>query len=435
MFRLREGESGPILTVMDILGKHEQRVLNTIDQDALLKSVCSLVSIPSLGGFETPAQEWVASLLSDIGLEVDVWELDFPSLSGHPGYSTEIDRDHGLGVVGRIGEGPNGTGLILNGHVDVVPPGHEDRWSAPAFEPRVSDGRIYGRGAVDMKAGLCSAIFAAKAIRDAGISLANPLFIESVIGEEDGGVGTLGAIVRGYRAQGAIVMEPTNLEIATTGAGCHNFRIRISGQAAHGALRSEGVSAIRNSWPVLTALEELEAERNAAGDASVPGDLPFPICVGKMWGGEWASSVAEEVVMEGRYGVRPGEDPTRARAELESAVAGAAEKTHWLCDHPPQVEWWGGRFEPARVDPNTGIAATVREAHQDVTGAEARLTGVPFGSDMGLMVNHGDTPCVLYGPGDVRCAHRPDEFVPIEEVVSATHVLALVAMRFCGVKE
>ena len=80
---------------MDILGKHEQRVLNTIDQDALLKSVCSLVSIPSLGGFETPAQEWVASLLSDIGLEVDVWELDFPSLSGHPGYSTEIDRDHG----------------------------------------------------------------------------------------------------------------------------------------------------------------------------------------------------------------------------------------------------------------------------------------------------------------------------------------------------
>ncbi len=419
---------------MDTLKDHEKRVLDAIDRDALLESVCSLVAIPSLGGFETPAQEWVAGLLSRIVLEVDVWELDFAALSEHPAYSTEIDRDHGLGVVGRMGEEAGGRGLILNGHVDVVPTGHENRWSAAPFVPRVSDGRIYGRGAVDMKAGLCSAIFAAKAIRDADVSLAGPLFVESVIGEEDGGVGTLGAIVRGYGAQGAVVMEPTGLEIATTGAGCHNFRIRVPGQAAHGALRSEGVSAIRNAWPILAALEALEDERNAAGDAAVPGALPFPICVGKLWGGEWASSVAEEVVMEGRYGVRPGEDPSVARAALESVVARAAAEDPWLCDHPPRVEWWGGRFEAARVDPNTGIAATVREAHHAVTGVEARLTGVPYGSDMGLLVNHGDTPCVLYGPGDVRRAHRPDEFVPIEEVVSATRALAVVAMRFCGVQ-
>jgi acetylornithine deacetylase len=419
---------------MSTLMDHERRVLDAIDQDALLESVCALVSIPSLGGFETPAQEWVADLLLRIGLEVDVWELDFSALSEHPGYSTEIDRDHGLGVVGRVGEEAGGRGLILNGHVDVVPAGHEDRWSGPPFVPRVSDGRIYGRGAVDMKAGLCSAIFAAKAIRDAQVTLAGPLFIESVIGEEDGGVGTLGAIVRGYRAQGAIVMEPTGLEIATTGAGCHNFRIHVPGQAAHGALRSEGVSAIRNAWPIFEALEDLEGERNAAGDPAVPGDLPFPICVGKMSGGEWASSVAEEVVMEGRYGVRPGEDPSLARAALESVVARAAEGDPWLCDHPPRVEWWGGRFESARVDPDCAVAATLREAHWAVTGVEARLTGVPYGSDMGLMVNHGDTPCVLYGPGDVRRAHRPDEFVPIEEVVSATRALALAAMRFCGTR-
>ena len=93
---------------MDTLRDHERRVLDAIDQDELLDSVCALVSIPSLGGFETPAQEWVADLLLRIGLEVDVWELDFSALSEHPGYSTEIDRDHGLGVVGRVGEEAGG---------------------------------------------------------------------------------------------------------------------------------------------------------------------------------------------------------------------------------------------------------------------------------------------------------------------------------------
>ena len=99
------------------------------------------------------------------------------------------------------------------------------------------------------------AVFAAKAIKDSGVRLAGTLLIESVIGEEDGGVGTLATIFRGYRADGAIVMEPTNLEVATTGAGCFNFRVWVPGQAAHGALRSEGVSAIRKSHRVLEALD------------------------------------------------------------------------------------------------------------------------------------------------------------------------------------
>ena len=418
---------------MDELAPHEAKVLDALDRQGLLDSICALVAIPSTGGNETPAQNFVSELMTRIGLEVDLWELDFEALSQHPAYAVECERDIGLGLVGRLGEGSGGASLILNGHVDVVPPGPDERWSRAPFEPWVADDRIYGRGAVDMKGGLCAAIYAAKAIRDSGVRLAGTLMIESVIGEEDGGIGTLASIARGYRADGAIVMEPTNLEVATTGAGCFNFRVRVPGRGAHGALRSEGVSAIENSFTVLTALARLETERNSEGDPIIPGDLPFPISVGTVSGGEWASSVPQEVVFEGRYGVRPGEDPDQARSALESAVARAGDEDPWLRDNPPVVEWWGGRYEPSRINPDAGIAAAVREAHRAVTGRRARVTGVPYGSDMALLVNHGATPTVLYGPGDVRNAHAPDEYVPIEEVLIAARSLALTAMRFCGV--
>ena len=419
---------------MTELTSDEGRVLDALDRDGLLGAICELIAIPSLGGHETPAQEWVAQLMDRIGLEVDVWDLDFGALAQHPAHAVECERDRGLGVVGRLGEEAGGASLILNGHVDVVPAGHEERWSGPPFVPRTTRGRIYGRGSADMKAGLCSAVFAAKAIRDAGVRLAGPLLIESVIGEEDGGVGTLATILRGYCADGAVVMEPTSLQVATTGAGCFNFRVQVPGKAAHGALRSEGVSAIRKTHGVLDALERLERERNASGDPVIPGPLPFPISVGTISGGEWASSVPEEVVFEGRYGVRPGETPDQARAALESAVADAAAADPWLRRNPPEVEWWGGRYEPSETPPDTGVAAAVREAHRVVTGRKAEVTGVPYGSDVALLVNHAATPAVLYGPGDVRTAHAPDEFVPIDEVVVAARSLALAALRFCGVK-
>lgn len=420
---------------MKTLTPEESKALDSIDHEGLIDAICQLVAIESVGGAETPAQHWVADAMTRMGLEVDSWELDFEDLANHPGHSTEIDRSYGLGVVGRIGTGSKEEGLIYNGHVDVVPAGLIERWSNPPFDPIVKEGRIYGRGAVDMKAGLCSAIFAAKAIKEADIILRTPLMIESVVGEEDGGVGTLGAIVRGYKARGAVVMEPTGLQVVTTGAGCQNFRIRVDGRAAHGALRDEGVSAIQKSTVILSALNSFEKERNEGGDSVIPGRLPFPICVGKIAGGEWASSVSEEVLLEGRYGIKPGEKIITAREDFQDAMERAAQSDPWLSLHKPEIEWWGGRFESAVVDPQVGIAAAVQESHLAVTETEPIVTGVPYGSDMGLLVNHGSTPAVLYGPGDVRDAHGPDECVPINEVLTATRTLALTAIRFCGIKK
>jgi acetylornithine deacetylase len=154
--------------------------------------------------------------------------------------------------------------------------------------------------------------------------------------------------------------------------------------------------------------------------------------VGNVRAGTWASSVAESLVFEGRYGISVDEDQMAARRSLEEAVAGAAESDPWLRDHPPVVEWWGGQFYPARTPLEHPLVQTIAGAVEDVTEGKATLEGMTYGADMGLLVNVGDTRTVLFGPGDVRVAHRPDEYVPVSELETAVRTLALTALRFCG---
>jgi acetylornithine deacetylase len=416
----------------------EQRVLDAIDEQGLLQTLCELVVIPSLSGQETAAQEYVAARMEGCGLAVDVWDLDFQQLSQHPAYCAEVEREHGLGVVGLMGEQAGGHDLILNGHVDVVPAGDEANWRYPPWQGTIAAGRIYGRGTADMKGGLCCALYAAKALGDAGVRLKGRLLVESVIGEEDGGVGTLAAVQRGYRADGAVVVEPTELVVAPAQAGALNFRVMVPGRAAHGCVREEGVSAIEAFVPLYEALMALERERNGGPRDPLYAryELPYAICVGTVQAGTWASSVAESLTFEGRYGVAVGEDLAAARHCLEETVAQAAQADPWLREHPPQVEWWGGQFAPASIPWDHPLVETVCNAYGaaygDVNGSPARVEGMTYGADMRLLVHQGRTPTVLFGPGDVRQAHRPDEYVPVGELLTATRTLALAALRFCG---
>jgi acetylornithine deacetylase len=413
----------------------ERRVVDAVDADGLVEAARALVRIPSWDGRETPAQEAVADLMADAGLEVDRWVIDLDALSGHPGFSTELHREDPLGVVGTLPGRGNGRALVLNGHVDVVPPGAPELWTHGPFEGVVEDGRLYGRGALDMKGALVAGLFALRALRASSVRLAGPVHLQSVVGEEDGGLGTLATLVRGYTGDGAVVMEPTELAVAPAQAGALNFRIRVPGLAAHGAVREEGVSAVDGFFPVHRALRALEEERNRA----LGGDplfqryrLPFPICVGTLRAGDWASSVPDHLTLEGRFGVAPGEDPDEARASLVAAVERAAADDPFLRDHPPTLTWWGGRYEAARTSPDAPVVEAVRSAATTVVGEEPRLEGMPYGADMGLLVRYGGIPTVLYGPGDVRRAHRPDEWVGVDELVVAARTLALTALRFCG---
>ncbi len=412
----------------------EQRVLDAIDMDGMLAYLCDLVAVRSLSGNESAAQEHVAAQMAKIGLNVDQWELDFKALSEHPAFCVEVERAHGLGVVGAMGEG-KGRSLILNGHVDVVPAGDLSNWTYPAWEGTIADGRVYGRGALDMKGGLCCALFAAKAICDAGIKLKGKLMIQSVIGEEDGGVGTLAAVERGYQADAAIIMEPTELMIAPAQAGALNFRITVPGYPAHGCMREEGVSPIEKFIPLYQALMILERERNnkEVHPLFANYELPYALCVGTIQAGNWASTVAESLTFEGRFGIAVGENVAGARQLFEETVAHAAQQDSWLREHPPIVEWWGGQFAPASIPMDHPIVNTTSQAFQEITERAAHLQGMTYGADMRLLVNQGHTPTLMFGPGDVRKAHQPDEYVPIEDLKIVVRTLALTILRFCDI--
>jgi acetylornithine deacetylase len=429
----------------DALTDAEQRAADAVDLPHLLDDLKALVAAPSHDGRETPAQDVAAGLMGDAGLQVDRWRIDLDELRRHPAFSWEVERDEAVGVVGTIGGaggmGPDGSAardLIFNGHIDVVPPGDLDRWTSSPWQAEIRDGMVYGRGAVDMKGGIACALAAVRALRTAGIGLRGRLFVETVAGEEDGGLGTLAAIVRGYRADGAVVVEPTALTIVAAQAGCLGFRLTVPGRAAHGAMRWEGVSALERFAPIHEALLALERSRTAA---DLPEDIrplfagypiPYPLSIGVVRAGNWASTVPEELICEGRYGVMPGEDAALARRRFEDAVAAAAAADPWLRDHPPIVEWPGGQYASALTPTSSAVVTAVGGAHASLTGAPPPLAGVTYGADMGMLSAVGGVETILYGPGDVGWAHQADEHVPVAELEQAARVLVVTAMRFCG---
>ena len=418
----------------------EQSVMDKLDFAALLQALDRMVQIPSLSGSEDEVrvQEDTAVLMQSLGLDVETWQIDFNQLRAHPAYSAEIERSAGLGVLGSLGR-DDGPVLILNGHTDVVAAGELDRWHYPPWRATLNEaeGRVYGRGALDMKGGLCCALFALKAIIDAGVTLKGKVLVQAVIGEEDGGTGTLAAVLHGPTADAAIIMEPTELLIAPAQAGAYNFRVTITGKAAHGAMRFEGVDPLEKFMLVYRAILELEQSRNKDVDhplfAKYP--VPYPICVGKIQGGNWASTVAESLEFEGRYGVKIGEDPAAAKEQFEEWIRTAVQQDPWLQKNPPIVEWWGAQFAPAEIAADHAIVRETAVAFQEVTGEVAQLQGMPYGADMRLLVNQGHIPTIMFGPGDVRKAHQPDEFVPLHDLKICTQTLALTILRFCQVAD
>ncbi|MDE2877645.1 ArgE/DapE family deacylase [Candidatus Palauibacter soopunensis] len=417
------------------LTPEERRAVEAVDADRLFALLADLIAIESVANRETPAQERVAEEMRAIGLETDVWQIDFERLRRHSAYTADVERHEGLGVVGSMGRGEGRT-LILNGHVDVVPAGEVERWTHPPFELTRRAGRLFGRGVVDMKGQVCGALAAAWALRDAGIELDGALQIQSVIGEEDGGAGTLATIERGHTGDGAIVVEPTEFVIAPAQAGALSFRLTVPGLAAHGAMREEGVDPVEKFIPIFRRLRALEAVRNRdVADPLFRGEaLPYALTMGRLRAGIWPSTVAESLIVEGRYGVAPGEDLAGAQRALEDAVTEAASGDAWLRDHPPTVEWIGAQFAPARTDARDPVVGTLAGAVRSLGGTEPRVGGVRYGADMRLLVNHGHVPTVLFGPGDVREAHRPDESIRAADLVELARILAVTAIRFCGIR-
>jgi acetylornithine deacetylase len=417
------------------------RVLDVVDESAteLVTFLADLVRMPSVGGtdVENSAQQHLAAVFDRIGLDVDHWPLPLTELLAEPDFpGVEVDRDEAWGLVGRLAGHGGGRSLMLNGHVDVVPPGDPATWTGrDPYSARLDGALMYGRGACDMKAGLTAALFAVRALARSGVPLGGDVLLASVQGEEDGGLGTYALIRRGWRADACVIPEPTGLDIVPATAGALTFRLRVPGQAAHAARRTSGVSAVEKFWPIWRALSALEQRRNASVDPLVARwDIAYPISLGVVRGGEWASTVPDVLVAEGRLGVALDEPVAVARADLEDAVAEACDADAWLRDHPARVEWWGGAFAPARLPANSDLVQRMSAAHAQVSVCPVQTWGAPYGSDLRLLTNLAGAPTLHYGPGDVTQAHAPDESVSLEQVLVCARALALLALDVCGVQ-
>ena len=422
----------------------QSRVLETVDAmtATMVAAVSTLVKIPSISGTdeENVAQHHMASLMNEGGLETDLWPIDLDEMfaqSDFPG--VEVDRREAWGLIGRLPGAGSGSGdaptLMLNGHVDVVPIGDPNAWTFPSFDGAIRDGNLHGRGSCDMKAGLIAAHWAVQAIRSSGVRLRGDLLLAAVQGEEDGGLGTYALLRRGWRADACLIPEPTDLDVVPANGGSLTFRLKVHGHATHASRRTEGVSAIEKFWPIWQALGELETCRHAHVDPmAARWKLAHPLSIGTVHAGDWASSVPDLLVAEGRLGVALDEPVENARAEFESAVAAACQADDWLRDHPVEVEWWGGQFASGRLSADSDLVDRMQRAHGVASGQRPHdVWAAPYGSDLRLLVGQGGIPTLQYGPGDVALAHGPDELVPVEDIAITARALALIALDICGV--
>ncbi len=303
------------------------RVLAHVDSltDTMLAEAARVVRLPSVSGTdgENEGQAHMAALFDRGGLEVDHWSIDLDAIRAHGDFpGMEVERTEAWGLVGRLPGSGDGATLMLNGHIDVVPTGDPDAWVDDPFSGAFRGDRLLGRGSCDMKAGLIAAHWAAQAIRTSGVRLRGDLLVASVQGEEDGGLGTFATLQRGWTADACVIPEPTELDIIPANSGALTFRLRVRGQATHAARRTDGVSSIDKFWPVWRAIQELEQRRHEHVDPlTARWALAHPISIGTVHGGDWASSVPDLLVAEGRLGVAIGEPVDHARAEFEAAVA------------------------------------------------------------------------------------------------------------------
>jgi acetylornithine deacetylase len=407
-----------------MLSETERAVLAAIDDERIVAELQELVRIPSVDGTaaEVDVQAWCAARLEALGLTVDHWRLELSADDpGFPGM--EVERTEAWGCVGVLG-GDATPGLILNGHVDVVPGG--------TFDARIEDGVMWGRGTCDMKGGVAAILGAVAAIVAAGIRLRKPLAVHTVIGEEDGGVGAFATLRRGHRGEACLIAEPTAGTVIPANAGSLTFRLEVPGLATHGSTRSRGVSAIEKFTVIQAALQELERERNRDPHPLLAHlDLANPLSVGTVSAGDWASTVPDHLVAEGRYGVRLGESLPDARTAFEDAVTTACAKDEWLREHPVTVTWPGGEFASGLLPAGDPLLTDTLQAVADAGSPVPAVKGAPYGSDLRQYAAAG-IPTLQYGPGDVRYAHAADEHVALSDVLHAARAYALLTVRRCA---
>jgi succinyl-diaminopimelate desuccinylase len=410
-----------------MLSALEARLLSYVDDDELIRWVQELTRIPSvwrpeLGQGEEPAARWVEARCRELSLET---RFDFVA----PGRPNVVAVYSGTAADRR---------LLFEGHTDVVTEGDPVLWRDPPFSAAIRDGRIYGRGANDMKAGLVCALAALRALVRSGVRLRGDIMFAALCDEEGGMTGVNDFIDQGYAdwVDAAIICEPEENHLCIAQKGVMWVRAVVRGVMAHGALPLTGLNPV---YPMahfllsIQALEEREIARHGRHEyLGQPSITPTIVLSPIRGAGEPQNNVnpgAAEAVLDFR--LIPGQDPDtlarQARQLLEAAVAVdprlSAELEVLEVRHPTHTD----RGQP--------VVAALASAYADLTGDAPIYGGVPGSTDGTILNARKAIPIVTCGPGDIHIPHHIDEWVSLEEIRQAVRLYVLAAVRFLGVAE
>jgi len=410
------------------------------EADSLLHLVQQLVQIPSVPGKEKECALFCYDKMTEMGLETDIWTPNIDELRDHPAFTpTESDYTDSPNVVGVWKGTGGGRSILLNGHLDVVPPGPLDLWQDSPWSGRIEDGRLYGRGSLDMKAGLAIMIKAVEILQSLGLRLKGDVTLEFVIDEELGGNGTLAAILRGYRAESGIILEPWgvgNIVIGHRGALC--FRVTVEGESASSlAARGKGANAITNMATVIDAVRAVGMTRKKltiADPVSAAHAGPLSFYIGSIQGGYWACAMPLRCHIDGLMGWLEEETLEGAKRYLSWVILTELAKDERYQGSPPSITFPAHRILPWRTDPDHPLVKLAVKAMEMVTHQKAKVGSGNSGSDQWLLGHFADMPTVQFGPSGTN-AHAPNEYVNIEDVLTCAKILLLSLIGWCGVQE
>ena len=416
-------------------------IMTAVDSgfDEQVDFTAELVKFPSLRGQEHTAQDCMAKAFRERGLSVDRWELNVDDFSHLPGFSpVSVSYENVFNVVGaHRPENAKGRSLILNGHIDVVPEGPHEMWSRPPFEPHIEGGWMYGRGSGDMKAGLVGAMYALDAIEKTGHRPAAEVYIQSVVEEECTGNGALACLARGYRADAALIPEPMGDSLIKAQIGVIWFQVKVQGIPTHVAYADTGSNAIDAAFGLIQGLKGLEKswnEEKSEHPLYAEHHHPIFLNVGKIAGGDWASSVPSWCVFDVRVSIFPGDKIEERKAQIEAAINDAARADAFLRNAPPSLTYNGFFAEGYELQDADEAVAILEEAHQTVFGQALEQVASTATTDARFFGLYADTPGLVYGPLS-DAIHGFDERVNLESVRKNTQSMALFIADWCGLEK
>ena len=376
------------------------------DTDAVLDLVRRLIAVPS----HTPAGEEQAAAVLERFFE-------------QAGLATQCQRveDVGVNIIATLPGDREETALLLNGHLDTVPPSSSMRY--PPFDAVIHDDLLWGRGACDMKGGLAAMACALAMIRAANLPLKRSILFAAVASEEQGNRGTAALIQKGLRAQWAVVGEPTGLDLVIAHKGVDRYRFQIEGRAAHESLPERGTNAIVAAAHMIAALEKNLSPKFRQQTHPLLGHATYNI--GTIQGGISRNTVPDRCTFQISKRWLPGDSPAAIRTELKDAIRDVETAAHVSIVREPEFDRIP--HPPLELTPDHPLTRALATTVHRITGRMPALSGMPGFTDAALLQQAG-IPSVVFGPGDLTLAHSDGESIPVSELVQATRVFAAFAV-------